>query len=31
VAWLPNQKILFTGDMCVNGPYNFVGDGDVGK
>lgn len=31
VAWLPNEKILFTGDMCVNGPYNFVGDGDVGK
>jgi cyclase len=31
VAWLPNEGILFTGDMCVNGPYNFVGDGDVGK
>jgi cyclase len=31
VAWLPNEKILFTGDMCVNGPYNYVGDGDVGK
>jgi glyoxylase-like metal-dependent hydrolase (beta-lactamase superfamily II) len=31
VAWLPNEHILFTGDMCVNGPYNFVGDGDVGK
>jgi cyclase len=31
VAWLPNEKILFTGDMCVNGPYNFVGDGDIGK
>ena len=31
VAWLPKEKILFTGDMCVNGPYNFVGDGDVGK
>ena len=31
VAWLPNEKILFTGDVCVNGPYNFVGDGDVGK
>ncbi|PYV06055.1 MAG: hypothetical protein DMG26_04000 [Acidobacteria bacterium] len=24
-------KILFTGDVCVNGPYNYVGDGDVGK
>lgn len=31
VAWLPNEKILFTGDVCVNGPYNYVGDGDVGK
>src|SRR5579862_2593649 len=31
VAWLPNERILFTGDMCVNGPYNFVGDGDTGK
>ena len=27
-AWLPNEKILFTGDACVNGPYNFMGDGD---
>ncbi len=31
VAWLPKQRIVFTGDVCVNGPYNFVGDGDVGK
>ena len=31
VAWLPNERILFTGDVCVNGPYNFVGDGDTGK
>jgi cyclase len=31
VAWLPNERILFTGDACVNGPYNFVGDGDVEK
>ncbi len=30
-AWLPNEKILFTGDACVNGPYNFVGDGSVEK
>ncbi len=29
VAWLPNERILFTGDACVNGPYNFVGDGNV--
>jgi len=31
VAWLPKEKILFTGDACVNGPYNFVGDGNVEK
>ena len=31
VAWLPKERILFTGDMCVNGPYNYVGDGEVGK
>ena len=31
VAWLPKEKILFTGDVCVNGPYNFVGDGDTVK
>jgi glyoxylase-like metal-dependent hydrolase (beta-lactamase superfamily II) len=31
VAWLPKERILFTGDMCVNGPHNFVSDGDVGK
>lgn len=29
VAWLPKEKIVFTGDMAVNGPYNFVGDGNV--
>lgn len=27
-AWLPGERILFTGDACVNGPYNFMGDGD---
>jgi len=31
VAWLPKERILFTGDMCVNGPFNFVGDGDIEK
>ena len=30
-AWLPKEKILFTGDACVNGPYNFMGDGDAGE
>ena len=29
VAWLPQEKIVFSGDMAVNGPYNFVGDGNV--
>lgn len=29
LAWLPKEKILFTGDVCVNGPYNYVGDGNV--
>jgi cyclase len=28
-AWLPRERILFTGDACVNGPYNYVGDGDI--
>jgi glyoxylase-like metal-dependent hydrolase (beta-lactamase superfamily II) len=27
-AWLPNERILFTGDAAVNGPYNFLGDGN---
>lgn len=27
-AWLPKEKILFTGDAAVNGPYNFMGDGN---
>lgn len=28
-AWLPKEKILFTGDACVNGPFNFTGDGNI--
>lgn len=31
VAWLPKERILFAGDVCVNGPFNYVGDGDVGE
>ena len=31
LAWLPAERILFTGDVCVNGPYNYVGDGHVGQ
>jgi cyclase len=27
-AWLPKEKILFTGDAAVNGPFNSMGDGD---
>jgi glyoxylase-like metal-dependent hydrolase (beta-lactamase superfamily II) len=30
-AWLPKEKILFTGDACVNGPFNYTGDGDIGE
>ncbi|MEW6303242.1 MAG: MBL fold metallo-hydrolase [Verrucomicrobiota bacterium] len=28
-AWLPKERILFTGDACVNGAFNFVGDGNI--
>ncbi len=28
-AWLPHEKILFTGDACVNGAYNNVDDGNI--
>ena len=27
-VWLPKQRILFSGDACVNGPYNYMGDGN---
>jgi len=30
LVWLPREKILFTGDLCVNGPYNYVHDSDIG-
>jgi glyoxylase-like metal-dependent hydrolase (beta-lactamase superfamily II) len=30
-AWVPQHKVLFTGDACVNGAFNFVGDGHVGQ
>jgi cyclase len=29
VAWLPKEKIVFTGDLVVNRPGNFVGDPDA--
>lgn len=28
VAWLPEERVLFTGDLCVNGAHNFLGDSD---
>jgi len=28
-AWMPKEKILFTGDAAVNGAYNFAGDGNI--
>lgn len=31
MAWLPKEKILFTGDACVNGPHNNVNDGDISE
>lgn len=30
-AWLPKEKILFTGDACVNGASNNVNDGDLAE
>lgn len=30
-AWLPKERILFSGDACVNGPFNFVGDGEISQ
>jgi cyclase len=26
VAWLPKHRILFTGDACVNGAFNYTGE-----
>lgn len=28
-AWLPKEKILFTGDAAVNGAHNYVADGNI--
>jgi glyoxylase-like metal-dependent hydrolase (beta-lactamase superfamily II) len=30
-VYLPKEKVLCTGDAAVNGPYNFVGDGNIGN
>jgi len=29
VAWLPKHGILFTGDACINGVFNYTGDSDT--
>jgi cyclase len=28
-AYLPKERVLCTGDAAVNGPYNFIGDGNI--
>ncbi len=28
-AYLPRHRVLFTGDAVVNGPYNYMGDGNT--
>jgi cyclase len=30
-VYLPKEKILCTGDAVTNGPYNYLGDGNVGN
>ncbi|MEW6234547.1 MAG: NAD(P)-dependent oxidoreductase [Candidatus Omnitrophota bacterium] len=29
VAYLPKEKILFTGDLCVNGVFNYLGESNL--
>jgi cyclase len=29
LVWLPHERILFTGDVCVNGAYNYIHDCDL--
>lgn len=29
IAWLPQHGILFTGDACVNGAFNYTGDSNT--
>lgn len=29
IGYMPKEKLLFTGDVCVNGPYNYLGDGNT--
>jgi len=28
-AWVPARKVLFTGDVVLDGPWNYLGDGDT--
>jgi cyclase len=30
LVWLPRERILFTGDVCVNGSFNYIHDSFVG-
>jgi len=30
-VYLPQEKVLCTGDAVANGPYNFTGDGNIGN
>ncbi len=30
-TYLPKEKIVFTGDACVNGDHNYLGDADTGS
>jgi cyclase len=29
LVWLPHERILFTGDVCVNGSFNYLHDSNV--
>ncbi len=29
LVWLPRERILFTGDVCVNGSFNYVHDSNL--
>ena len=31
MVYLPDEKVLCTGDAIVNGPYNYTGDGNTGN
>jgi len=31
LVWLPREKVLFTGDVCVNGSFNYVRDSNIGS